>query len=1278
MSATTCPSPEELFDYVVGRLSDEASDGVAEHLESCESCQAGLATFDDADDTLVARLRRPAAEDAYLQESQCPVAVARAKAVAGRPVSKGDKSADPASTQSLLLGALGEYQLLAKLGRGGMGTVYKAIHTKLDRVVALKVLSRSRSDDEKAIARFEREMKAIGRLDHPHIVRAHDAREIEGKPVLIMEYVEGLDLGKLVRRLGPLPVANACELARQAALGLQYAHENGLVHRDVKPSNLMLTPEGEVKVLDLGLARFHLEHADGEEVTGTGQAMGTADYMAPEQASDSHAVDIRADIYSLGCTLYKLLTGRAPFAGPEYRGSFEKMTAHVQEPVPPIRELDPEIPEELAAVLDRMLAKEPDERFATPQQVADVLEPFCIECDLAGLVVRAAAAAGEPPSPALPRDSSSAAPHSQPTPLPFWRRWRLLAAAVGLMLLSVGAGIPLGIIITIYKDGKTTTVGVEDGSTVNIDSHGNVGVTPPGERQKPAPSAPKSDFEAIQGTWEVVRGSHNPNNPALVRAAEGDANVQQILKSTKVVITRDTLKVQGSHVVDITFKFQINPNAKPKIIDLKAAGEVGLGVYELQGDRLVVCCSGMAVRSRERPREVWAEYGSEKELLVLKRLGAPVVQADEKAIQGKWEIVRCESQVSEGLLVAGGGGGMVPLSFFGEPSGEIAKGRQIEINRHSLTLKPAPGRPSGMGGMQTWQRAYAIDPTRQPKTIDFSLSAYYAYPGIYEIDADQLRICASLVPFSRGPVVFGAETDSFESRRPKSIPAKPGENQVVIVMRRVRDVSALPDAEVIQGTWKAVGRASRVFRQRGVSKSGKPWGTPLSPEEQAKHEKVVITEDRFTFAAGTADPEEYQYRLGPTNTPKTIEFLLSGKRSMAGIYELQGDQLKILISGIVSEGKWYVLADQRPAGFPSEPGTDHILLVLERDKIAIPERLDVHVDKDGGASVDGKIYDRRSLRNMLQEIVKENPRMRVRLSAASETQHRHVVAILDLVNAAGVTDVAVGVTDVSIVAAEIAPARLDFRIAPTRRAIAGTQGERDVPGLDDAEIKRYLDDLKANGPQSSRQSGGPLAWFELTGDAGPDLITASCRGQQYVLLATTPGDVMLAEEDGKRAWGLEAVHLEKGPQGKPAIGMDFDKDGQKRFAALTESHLDQRLAMLLNDRVVCAPMIRTKLTRRALMMGRFDDKEVQQMLRALQAGMVKPSQTTSPEEPQAAAEPMGSPRGILDLRIAPSRGGDGWAVLDEATIEDYIRKGVYGPRPQLRYYVTVVEQKELS
>jgi serine/threonine protein kinase len=196
---------------------------------------------------------------------------------------------------------LGEYELLDKLGEGGMGTVFKARHTELDRLVAIKILRPGQLDREEAAARFRREIKAAGRLDHPHIVRAHDARRIGDTQFLVMEYVDGLDAETLAGRLGALPITDACELVRQAALGLQCAHEHGLVHRDIKPSNLMLSRNGQVKILDLGLARVHGSVSASQAVTAIGQVMGTPDYIAPEQINDSHGAEIRADRYSLGC-----------------------------------------------------------------------------------------------------------------------------------------------------------------------------------------------------------------------------------------------------------------------------------------------------------------------------------------------------------------------------------------------------------------------------------------------------------------------------------------------------------------------------------------------------------------------------------------------------------------------------------------------------------------------------------------------------------------------------------------------------------------------------------------------------------------------------------------------------------------------------------------------------------------------------------------------------------------------------------------------------------------
>jgi eukaryotic-like serine/threonine-protein kinase len=281
--------------------------------------------------------------------------------------------------------ALPGYQILEILGRGGMAMVYKARQLRPRRLVAVKVIDRSLAGNREVAARFRQEQALAARLTHPNLVTAYDGGQAAGCPYLVLELVPGDTLDGLVRRRGPLPVAEACEVIRQAALGLEHLHEQGLVHRDVKPSNLMLTPAGRVKVLDLGLARDLGGAGAGARLTWSGQCLGTLEYMAPEQCLDGHAVDIRADIYGLGCTLYELLTGQPPFAGPGYRSAFQKLRAHVEAPVPPIQERRPDVPERLAVALGRMLAKDRAGRFARPADVALAVQPFAAGAELAGL-----------------------------------------------------------------------------------------------------------------------------------------------------------------------------------------------------------------------------------------------------------------------------------------------------------------------------------------------------------------------------------------------------------------------------------------------------------------------------------------------------------------------------------------------------------------------------------------------------------------------------------------------------------------------------------------------------------------------------------------------------------------------------------------------------------------------------------------------------------------------------------------------------------------------------
>jgi WD40 repeat protein/tRNA A-37 threonylcarbamoyl transferase component Bud32 len=279
------------------------------------------------------------------------------------------------------------YRIVRLIGQGGMGAVYEAEHVHMERTVALKVIHRRFTADADAVARFRREVKVAARLAHPKIVTAHDADHAGDTHFLVMEFVAGQSLGDRLRSGGPLPVREACDCARQALRGLQHAHERGMVHRDVKPDNLMLS-SGQVKILDFGLSLFaQAQVADAtvvqapppsgdcpsSQITALGTVMGTPDYIAPEQALNPHAADIRADVYALGCTLYHMLAGRAPFAGSTIA---DKLLGHGTGEPEPLTKLRPDVPAALAAVVRKMMAKAPAQRYQTPAEAAEALAPF--------------------------------------------------------------------------------------------------------------------------------------------------------------------------------------------------------------------------------------------------------------------------------------------------------------------------------------------------------------------------------------------------------------------------------------------------------------------------------------------------------------------------------------------------------------------------------------------------------------------------------------------------------------------------------------------------------------------------------------------------------------------------------------------------------------------------------------------------------------------------------------------------------------------------------------
>lgn len=344
----------------------------------------------------------------------------------------------------------GPYTLLDCLGEGGMGQVYKARHLLMNRLVAVKIIRKERQGDERAVHRFRREIKAVSQLSHPNIILALDAAQMGDTLLLAMEYVQGMDLAQLIAKQGPLPVDQACDYIRQAALGLQHAHERGLVHRDIKPHNLLVTEQGGiVKVLDLGLSRLREGVAAIEPsrlLTKEGDIMGTPEYMSPQQALDAHKADIRSDIYSLGCTFYFLLAGRPPFRG---KISTEIILKHLHEEPPALDALRSGVPPPVLAIVQRMMTKGVDERYQTPAEVANALAPFCASKPAvpAGTpaVFGLAGLKGAPTG--IPSDGATVAAPPGAVSKRFSTRWVLW---VGILLLVLLAGFLL--IFVLRKD----------------------------------------------------------------------------------------------------------------------------------------------------------------------------------------------------------------------------------------------------------------------------------------------------------------------------------------------------------------------------------------------------------------------------------------------------------------------------------------------------------------------------------------------------------------------------------------------------------------------------------------------------------------------------------------------------------------------------------------------------------------------------------------------------------------------------------------------------------
>jgi eukaryotic-like serine/threonine-protein kinase len=353
---------------------------------------------------------------------------------------------------------VGRYIILDRIGSGSMGRVYRAHHVMMDRVVALKIIAPEISSNERVVARFQREMKLVGRLDHPNVVRAFDADQINRVLYIVMEYVGGTSLGERLKKKGPIPAVEMIDYAAQTALGLAHAHEQGIVHRDIKPSNILLNEERRIKILDLGLGVLMEADSAATFATADGIAVGTVDYMSPEQAC-GREVDGRSDLYGLGCSMYHLMCGRLPFPGDS---PIERLGKRIGGRHTPITEFLPDMPSNFVRVLDRLLAHKPNERYASAAEAAAALQnlirPKARPAAPVQPVDAPNVAAPEARAAAEPKPPTPTGPLPVVTVRPRYPRWfepaarfterrpkSALASLILMAAMTFGAGLLIGI-----------------------------------------------------------------------------------------------------------------------------------------------------------------------------------------------------------------------------------------------------------------------------------------------------------------------------------------------------------------------------------------------------------------------------------------------------------------------------------------------------------------------------------------------------------------------------------------------------------------------------------------------------------------------------------------------------------------------------------------------------------------------------------------------------------------------------------------------------------------
>ncbi|WP_339735092.1 protein kinase [uncultured Gimesia sp.] len=387
-----CISESLLFQYLVNELDEDVGELVKEHLNQCPHCQKKAELYSDDDELKQwheshQRLqgnddsqRYPFSEDRLDRLFNSTVSsIQQPKPYSPKRSAVNNQNSSVSFNSKLnqdTIRVIGNYHLIKKIGQGGMGVVYQAIHAHLKKQVVLKLLLNNDWENSNQTLRFYREMELVGQLDHPNIVKATDAGEADDTCFLVMESLEGHDLKKILKTERSISITAACSILRQSANGFQYIHNNKLIHRDIKPSNLFLTTDGQIKILDLGLAGLSHSETSFSDLTDSNCIMGSAYYMAPEQALSVKTIDQRSDIYSLGCTFYQLLTGRLPF---KRNTPVETIIAHREDIAPRFSDYLPEVPEALEELFQSMIQKDPNDRIQTMAEVVKKVDEFLLQ-----------------------------------------------------------------------------------------------------------------------------------------------------------------------------------------------------------------------------------------------------------------------------------------------------------------------------------------------------------------------------------------------------------------------------------------------------------------------------------------------------------------------------------------------------------------------------------------------------------------------------------------------------------------------------------------------------------------------------------------------------------------------------------------------------------------------------------------------------------------------------------------------------------------------------------